>query len=167
VLLIRLLVQVSAAGLTLGLAGCGGDDQPKRSTTPNRPAETAPAPEKTPTQPGERSPTETAPPSPEDQPGGAGDEEPIRSEARVTGRGGRIAPRVVRVPPFIAVRLELRSGDGRSYGLRVAGEELRVGPGRPHDSALLEGLGAGERYVARPIGAGNKVKIEATAEPGP
>jgi len=123
------------------------------------------APALTQTEP--RTQTQTQPSSPEDQPGGAGDEEPIRTEALVTGRGGRISPRLVRVPPFIAVRLELRSGDGRSYGLRVAGRRLRVGPERRRDSALLEGLGHGERYLARPIGAGNAVRIEATAEPGP
>jgi hypothetical protein len=164
-LLIRLLVQFLAAGLTLWAAGCGGDDEPKRPTAPERPAPTTPAPTRTGTE--TQPSTETKPTSPEDQPGGAGDEEPIRSEAVVTGRGGLLAPRLIRVPPFIAVRLELRSADGRSYGLKVAGEELRVERGRKRDSALLEGLGAGERYVARPIGVGNTVRIEATAEPGP
>jgi hypothetical protein len=145
-------------------AGCGGDDEPNPASTPERPAQTT----STPTETGQRPPrTQTQPTSPEDQPGGAGDEEPIRTEAVVTGSGGRISPPVVRVPPFIAVRLELRSGDGRSYGLRVAGRRLRVGRGRRRDGALLEGLGAGERYVGRPIGAGNPVRIEATAEPGP
>ena len=56
--------------------------------------------------------------SPEDQPGGAGDEEPARSLALLTGEGGRITPPTVRVPAFISIRVELRSGDGREYGLR-------------------------------------------------
>jgi hypothetical protein len=148
----------------LWCAGCDGDDEPSAPPTPDRPAETAPAPTETEQRPPS---TRTQPSSPEEQPGGAGDEEPIRTEAVVTGRGGRISPRVVRVPPFIAILLELRSGDGRTYHLRVADERLRVGPQRARDSALLEGLGHGERYVARPTGPGNTVRIEATAEPGP
>jgi hypothetical protein len=147
----------------LWAVGCDNDHTSSAPSTPEKPAQRVPAPAPTQTQTQPR--TQTT--SPEDQPGGAGDEEPIRTEAVVTGRGGRISPRVVRVAPFIAVRLQLRSGDGRSYGLRVAGEQLRVGPERRRDSALLEGLGHGERYVARPIGTGNRVTIEATAEPGP
>ena len=148
----------------LGPAGCDNDEGSGTPSTPERSPQTSPAPTQT-APPTQTQTTQTT--SPEDEPGGAGDEEPIRTEALVTGRGGRISPRSVRVPPFIAVRLELRSGDGRSYGLRVAGRQLRVGPERSRDSVLLEGLGHGERYVARPIGAGNRVTIEATAEPGP
>jgi len=147
----------------LWAAGCDGNHASSAPSTPERPVQTVPAP------------TQTAPPSthtqtttsPENQPGGAGDEEPVRTQALVIGRGGRISPRVVRVPPFIAVRLELRSGDGRSYGLRVAGRALRVGPERHSDSVLLDGIGHGERCVARPVGAGNRATMEATAEPGP
>ena len=41
-----------------------------------------------------------------------GDEEPIRSEAVFTGRGGELGPRVVRVPAFIAIRVILRDEIG-------------------------------------------------------
>ena len=65
--------------------------------------------------------------SPEDQPGGAGDEIPARSQALISGRGGRLSPRLVRVPPFISVRVELRSTDGARYSLRGGGKTLTVG----------------------------------------
>jgi hypothetical protein len=163
-LLIRLLVQVLAAGLTLYAAGCGGDDEPERRNTPNPPAQTAPG--RTQTTP--RAKTETQKPtSPEDQPGGAGDEEPARSDAYLIASGNRIGPRVVRVPPFIAVRVILRTGDGRAHALRIAGETLRVGPHRQRDITLLEGLRPDGSYVGRPIGRGKPVRIEASAEPGP
>src|SRR2546425_9731194 len=97
----------------LWAVGCDGDHASSTPSTPEKPAQTAPAPTQTAPPPS----THTQTTSPENQPGGAGDEEPIRTQALVTGRGGRISPRVVRVPPLIAVRLELRSGDGRSYGL--------------------------------------------------
>ena len=65
--------------------------------------------------------------NPENQPGGAGDEEGVRSPAMFTGRNGRITPKVVRVPPFLAIRAELRSADGRDYTIRFGKQVLRNG----------------------------------------
>jgi hypothetical protein len=107
------------------------------------------------------------PTSPEDQPGGAGDEEPSRSEALLTGSGGRIAPRLVRVPPFISVRVVLRSADGEPYSLRVAGRSVRAGGALSSASVELDGLRPGKAYVATNEATGAKVRIEASAEPGP
>jgi hypothetical protein len=169
----------SVAGLfavLLVLSGCGGDDE-SESTTPaaTTPTETATT-ESLPTETVEQEPavTETeaetegeAPESPEDMPGGAGDEEPARTLALLTGRGGRITPRVVRVPAFIAVRVELRSADGATYGLRFGDTTITAG-GQLHSvSTTLDGLRPDEAVVGRPTGAGNPVRIEATAEPGP
>ena len=161
----------------LALSGCGGGEGAggtagRATTDAERMTSTAPPP----TPPERRHEAATEPPGdPRDAPeaksteeerqGGAGDERPIASRARLTGSGGRIAPRRLSVPPFIAVRLELRSEDGARYGLRVAGRQLRVGPGRPLDRATLEGLAPGRSYVARPLGAGNDVRIVASAEP--
>jgi len=83
-----------------------------------------------------------------------------------TGRGGRITPRVVRVPPFLAIAIELRSADGREYALRFDGFTVRAdkrGQGMPERS----GLRPGERLVGKPVGGGSSVVIEASAEPGP
>ncbi len=172
--------------LVLALAGCGGDDEEPAATTEAQPpptaepappateeteaatAETQAEPEPDPQPEAEPQPTETEPPaSPEDQPGGAGDEEPARSLALFTGENGRITPRVIRVPAFISIRVELRAQDGREYALSFDGETIRVGGGLASVSTTIDGLRPGEAVVGTPAGEGNRVRIEATAEPGP
>lgn len=96
----------------------------------------------------------------EEQQGGAGDEQAIRTDVRLTGRGGRIRPPRVSVPGFIQVRLLLRSADGASYGLVVDGRRLRAGR-----SLTLPGRPSGERYVGRGTPSG-RVVIDFSAEPG-
>jgi hypothetical protein len=160
------------AALAVGVAGCGSDDEDKgKSSKP--PSERTST--KTSGRTGTTTKTETnagggtpAATSPEDQPGGAGDEEPSRAQALFTGRAGRITPSVVRVPPFIAVRVELRSSDGRTYSLRFGGKALRVGPQVASMATSLAGLRHGQSLTGRPLGtSGNQVRIEANAEPGP
>ena len=134
--------------------------------------QTAPAP----TTPTTTTPTTTEPKekehkgktSPEDQPGGAGDETPIATQALFTGSGGTITPARVRVPPFIAVNVVLRCKDARGYTLTVAGHELAVGEGRTRASVKLDGLRPGDRYVIKnAFGTPKKLVIVANAEPGP
>ena len=165
-------------------AGCGGDDESERAQETAPRTDSAPA-ETTDTRSEPETETETEPepaplgdghgrgretptsPSPEDQEGGAGDEVPARSEALLTGRGGRITPRRVRVPAFISVRVVLRSADGEPYSLRVAGRSLRAGGALSSASAELDGLRPGRAYVATQEGTGARIRIEASAEPGP
>lgn len=153
--------------MLLGAAGCGGDDEQK---TPSAPDTTSGPVTQTQNEATETvtEGTTTAKTSPEKQvPGGPGDEEPAYSQALLTGRNGRISPRLVKVPPFIAIRVELHSADGNPYGLRFGRHKLRTGA-RETDSALLSGLRPGKRAVGDPIGeGGNRVVIEASAEPGP
>lgn len=167
-----------AAALALG--ACGGDDEEPQTTpavtaTTETETETTPEPDTSPaetetvpeeTVPEEEAETETAP-SPEETPGGAGDEEPARTLALFTARNGRITPRVVRVPAFISIQIELRSADGGEYGLRFG--ELSVSAGGEINSAsvTVDGLRPNERVVGVPTDAGNRVRVEATAEPGP
>jgi hypothetical protein len=177
------LLVLAAAG------GCGGsDDEDSAETTATTPTvaatetETEAEPRETETkaeteaepEPAEEPPateTEVAPAapstSPEEAPGRAGGEEPARSLALLTGHGGRITPRVVRVPAFISVRVELRSADGRMYGLRLDRRTLRAGGALGSASTLLDGLRPGAATTGRPVGGGSAVRIEATAEPGP
>jgi hypothetical protein len=173
-----LLLAALGAVIVLMAAGCGDDDeegssaatqtQTEKSPPPPTVTETQPQPEET--EP-ELEPTETVEPppetSPEDAPGGAGDEEPARSLALLTGRGGKITPRVVRVPAFISIRVELRSADGREYALRFKGETIRVSSALGSVSTTFDGLRPGASMVGTPAGGGAKVRIEATAEPGP
>ena len=165
--------------LLLALAGCGGDDDESAATTEAPPPTAEPAPTETEAeaeaeteateQEPEPEPTEPAEPpaSPEDQPGGAGDEEPARALALLTGENGRITPRRVRVPAYISIRVELRAEDGHEYGLRFGGDTIRVSGGLSSVSTTIDGLRPGEAVVGTPTGPGNRVRIEATAEPGP
>jgi hypothetical protein len=165
----RLWVAVALAAVLVG--GCGGDKK-QTDTGPKPPSRTQTATSQSPTTPQGPAPkTQTGVPktttSPEQATGGAGDENPARSQALLTGRGGRISPAVVRVPPYISIRIELRSADGRTYTLRFGRRRIQAGGQISSASASFPGLRPGKVLVGRPVGAGNRVRIEANAEPGP
>lgn len=172
------VVAALAAATALAGAGCGGDDEAGTTggggagvASTGATSGTAPSTD-APTQPepggGRRGETERAR-TPESQvDGGPGDEIPASGPADFTGRGGRVGPRVVRVPPFLGIGVTLRSADGRAYGLRVAGRTLRVGGSKRTASVRLEGLRPGRSYAgAATAGNEGKVRIVASAEPGP
>jgi hypothetical protein len=169
------LATVLGIALLLAVSGCGDDDDESSSTgtgesqtaTAETQTETVEAPTET-----ERAETatetETTPAeSPEDEPGGAGDEEPARTLALFTAENGRITPRVVRVPAFISIQVELRSKDGAKYGLRFGDVTITAGGGLNSVSTTIDGLRPGEAIAGKPTGKGNRVRVEATAEPGP
>ena len=152
-------------------SACGGDDEddaPTVETTPTTPA-SAPV-----TTPPPETPDTTKAPDPDAEPRTVppeeqqGDEEPIRSEAVFTGTGGRLTPREIRVPAYIAIRVILRSPDAgrdQGYTLEIAGERLAIGHERAIDELELDGLLPNESYRGRsPQG---NVRVVASAEPGP
>jgi hypothetical protein len=152
--------------------GCGDDDDEGNSGTGTQavttetvaPPVTTPPPETT---PAEKPQEEEPPPQPPTVPGDEmqGDEEAIRSEAVFTGRGGKITPRKIEVPAFIAIRVILRNGDGGSYSMDMQGQRIIVGHAKRTDELKLAGLLPQKRYVFKsPQG---DVVISATAEPGP
>jgi hypothetical protein len=168
----RNFVLIAGIGLLMGISGCGGDDEQPSSapstapTTTSHETATVGVPTETEQEPEAR--TETTPPgSPEDEPGGAGDEEPARTLALFTANDGRITPRVVRVPAFISIEVQLRSADGAKYRMRFGDTTISVGGGLGSVSTTIDGLRPGEAIVGTPEGPGNRVRIEATAEPGP
>jgi hypothetical protein len=184
----RPVMAASLLALVLAVGACSDDDDESAEATGTNPAETTTteetAPETTPgdteteteaeteQEPEPEPDTDTGPSaSPEDQPGGAGDEEPARTLAMFTGEGGRIVPRVVRVPAFISIRVELRSADGQPYGLAFATDtssvRIRVSGALGSVSSTIDGLRPGQAITGTPIGNGTPVRIEATAEPGP
>jgi hypothetical protein len=103
--------------------------------------------------------------SPEQQEGGAGDEVPASSQALITGDGGQLGPRTVSVPPFIAIRVQLRSADGVEYELRGEGKRIKAGGEIETAGTTFDGLRSGERLVLK--GPQGTVTIVANAEPGP
>jgi hypothetical protein len=165
--------------LALLLAGCGGGNgggttaAPPVASAPPQTTQTATAPETSNTTPTTTEPSEhkqkgKGKTSPEDQPGGAGDETPIATQALFTGNNGTISPARVRVPPFIAVQVVLRCKDAKGYTLIVHGHELAVGEGRNRATVKLDGLKPGGRYVLKNVfGTPKQLVIVANAEPGP
>jgi hypothetical protein len=164
----RLWVTAALAAVLVG--GCGGDKE-QTDTGAKPPPKTDTSTNQSSTPIGSAPKTHTSAPktttSPEQQPGGAGDENPARSQALLTARDGRITPRVVRVPPYISIRVELQSADGRTYTLRFGRRRIRAGGQISSASASFPGLRPGKVLVGRPVGVGNTVRIEANAEPGP
>ena len=147
---------------------CGGDDeedQPAETTpaTPVSPPVTTPPPETTTPDKGKDPDEEPLTVPPDEQ---QGDEEAIRSEAVFTGTGGRLTPREIRVPAFIAIRVILRSTDDRVYALRIGGTKLVIGDaGKRVEELDLDGLLPNESYKGTsPQG---NVRVVASAEPGP
>ena len=152
----------------LVLAGCGGDDEDKSSVTTVPysevvPDTTAPKPE-TETLPndGDGSGTSTG----ESGTGGAGDEVPAETLALFTGKNGKITPRTIRVPAFISIRVQVRSGDGADYALTFGDKAIKAGGALSSTSARFDGLRPGAKLVGT-ASTGGEVTVAATAEPGP
>lgn len=173
-----------AAALALGAAtaagGCGSGGgssatnaatsapatTPPAASAPATPPPAATAPPPTQTAP----PAATAPPStqttaPEDQPGGAGDEQPIRIPARFTFSDSGVSPSEVAVPAFFTIRLVGVSKDGRPHTLQLEGTTVRV-PAGGRAAGTVEGLKKG-RYGVTIDGRENAATIVSGAKPGP
>jgi hypothetical protein len=190
------LTPIVLAACVIALSSCGGDDDDQAASRPDTTqatqeqqapeTETSTSPEtetqetetetdgetETEGESGGGTGTEAQPPtntSPEKQPGGTGDEEPAHSLVRLTGRNASITPRLVRVPPFIVIRVELRSDDGLVYGLRCGNVGLQAGGQIGSSTKTLRALRPGRSIKCLPAaaGAGNRVLISATAQPGP
>jgi len=167
---LRKFLVLALALLVLG--GCGGDDEdPSSTSTPSSEqtveqtvdsdTETTTVNPETETLPNDGDGTGTG----ESGTGGAGDEQAAETLALFSGENGAIAPPVVRVPAFISIRVELRSADGAAYELTFGDKKIEVGDDLSSRSTTFEGLRPGAKLVG--TGAGGKVRIEATAEPGP
>jgi hypothetical protein len=158
------------------LAGCGGDDKEPSSTvdrvyrapttgqTTPEDVQVNPAPT-TPTETAPANPPPTTPTSPEDQPGGGGDEEPARTELEFRGTKSGVKPRQAGVAPYISVKVTLTSEDGSSHTLTIDGHTAKVGGTRTSAFFTLPGLRPGKSY--RGTVDGKPLRILSTSEPGP
>ena len=68
-------------------------------------------------------------------------------------------------PPYNIERI--RSADGAAYALRFGDVTVRAGGQTNSTSTTIDGLRPNESITGVPQGAGNRVRISATAEPGP
>lgn len=164
----RAAAALALAGAALA-TGCGGGlsstsapatasataAAPAPGTVPSATGATAPRPA-----PGQGATQTSSPP-------GSGGVEPTRAPAGLTGRGGRITPTVVQVPPYIAVQLTLSSADGGRYSLTVAGRTVTADAAHRTASLTLPGLRPGASYSAVAAGGGPAIRITPSAEPGP
>ena len=108
----------------LVLAGCGSTDDESPGGRYVEP-ETTPADTATATAP---APTPT---SPEESPGGAGDEEGIQVTARFTlGSGGSLSPDGAQVPAFLGVAVVVDNQDGTAHRLEVGDRGAALPAGR-------------------------------------
>jgi hypothetical protein len=163
------LMRLVLAVVVVALFGCGSDgDDAAPTATPSPVAAEAtptatPTPDPTPTR--TPTPTATRTASPEDQPGGAGDEEEARVPVRyrVTPKG--VMPPQVSVPAFLALELIVDSYLAESFVVRLEGAPpLEVSAGRTARMDL-EGRRPG-RYRIQ-FGDSGQALLVTGAEPGP
>ena len=158
-MLTRTFACVFVLGFTLSVTGCGDDDEPVVE---------APTADVVTTEEGATAELPDAPTSPEEQEGGAGDEEAARSEVELEFSRNGLEPPIVRVAPFIAVKLIVRSVDGSEYDLTVSGPQSGGGANGTSQTDLdLEGLRPGQEYEVRERNTGSVTAIVASDEVGP
>jgi hypothetical protein len=161
----------------LALGGCGDDE--KAPTQPPAGGETSvtrshasSAPTSAPAPTAASTPataTANSSTSPEDQPGGPGDEVPIRVPATFTFARGGLEPPSVSVPAFLAVQLTVVSADGRAHSVRFEGPEPRTlsVPAGGSAGAHFDGFKAGTYALRSLDGNGGDGKLVVGGEPGP
>jgi hypothetical protein len=153
-----------AAALVV-LAGCGGGGGGGKTTTAAQPAPSTVTSSTSPQSGSETLPPPTTTSTSTHAEQQSGDETPISTQALFTGKGGRITPQRIQVPPFIAVTVVLRSADGKTYSIEVNGRGMATN-GRAQ--LKLPGLRAEDRYVViNRSGTPPRLTIVASAEPGP
>jgi hypothetical protein len=169
--------------VTAVVAACGDDDEPAAGpagTATATPTATATAtPSSTPTPPAESGGTggaaspengggtggAAAPGNPEDQPGGAGDEEAARVPVEITVGADGITPRRVSVPAFLALQVVVHNERSEQVIVRLEGAEpMTVGPGATF-TANLDGRRPG-RYAIDAGDAGQALLVTGV-EAGP
>ncbi|MFL5820254.1 MAG: hypothetical protein ACJ76S_06175 [Solirubrobacteraceae bacterium] len=147
-----------AAGVALGPGGCGGKGPGTTgASAPARPSTTAAPPR--------AGKARVRPPRRRHATPVAGGERPVRARATFTLRGGRLVPRIVSVPPFLAVRVSAAAADRRTHVVTIAADRvyrLTVPPGG-RSAVVLPGQRPG-RYAVRAGAA--RATLAVGGEPG-
>lgn len=148
----------------LAVVGCGDDEEngdPDVATAPvvtTDRVQTAQIPD---TETGEGT-------SPEDQPGGAGDEEAARSEVIIEFSRDGLSPTEVRVPPFIQVVLVIRSTDGTEYNLTYKAPSSGGGANGTSEADFdIDGLRPGQEIEIEERNTDSRAKVVASDDVGP
>lgn len=162
--MIRRFGGACACALILALGGCGDDEESGDSGVPTAPVVTTDRVQTAviePTDTGEAT-------SPEDQPGGAGDEEAARSEVILEFSKDGLSPSEVRVPPFIKVVLVIRSTDGTEYDLTFKAPSAGGGANGTTEADFdIDGLRPGQEIEIEERNTNSTAKVVASDEVGP
>jgi len=144
------------------VAGCGGDEPsvaPPETATAT--ATATPAATATPT----ATATATASASPEEQPGGAGDEEPARVPLEFTLSDAGLKPATISVPAFLGLELIVHNRTSAPQRVVLEGSgELDV-PAGDTARARFEGRRSGTYEVD--AGSAGHAEVIVGVEPGP
>jgi hypothetical protein len=157
---------VAVLAVAGALAGCG-DDEPSAGSSPT-PAPTAaatetPSPTAEPTE--TATPTPTEQPAPEEQEGGAGDEEEARVPIAFVVSEDGVLPVRASLPAFLALELIVRNRTSDPVVARLEGAEpITANPGET-SRMRLEGRPRGRYEVD--FGEGRSAVVVTGVEPGP
>jgi hypothetical protein len=160
-----------AIAVAAALAGCGGDDAPDQTAAPQSApsvaTETATA---TPSATASATPEATTQPlpsvSPEDQPGGAGDEAAIRVPAEFTiSEGGTMTPQQVAIPAFFTIELIVHNKTSKAVDVRWVGEKVMTVPPGGKGDVEVKGRKKGTWLVD--AGTAGQAVVITGAKPGP
>jgi hypothetical protein len=184
----RVAAAVIAAVLAVAAGGCGDDGAATvaEQATSAPAAATATAAVPTTTTPATATPTATTPATTgtaptattgvppggdgagEDQPGGAGDEEPIRVPAAFRVQGATITPRQITVPAFLPVALAVTAvGDRRRVTVDAPGAgTLDVAAGGTA-RRMLDGLKPGDYPIVAEGGGRATLHVTPGGDAGP
>ena len=148
----------------LAFGGCGDDEESGDSSVATAPVVTTDR-----VQTAQIETTETTEgTSPEDQPGGAGDEEAARSEVIIEFSKDGLSPTEVRVPPFIQVVLVIRSTDGTEYDLTFKAPSAGGGANGTTEADFdIDGLRPGQEIEIEERNTNSNAKVVASDDVGP
>ncbi|MGH2907288.1 MAG: hypothetical protein ACRDKI_11045 [Solirubrobacterales bacterium] len=162
---------MALAVLAIPLWGCGSGENPAPLTGATNPpsAATGVSSEVVPTT-GATGATEAAEANPNDP--GAGDEEAARTPVAIGLKNGGLTKRtakVVHVPSFIAIELDIDVADAKSYSLAIdyGSTHRSVTYDKPGSYKLMvEGRRPGKTVTIALLN-GEQVTVKADADPGP
>jgi hypothetical protein len=143
------------------LTGCGGGNEPAAAPT----ATATPTATVTATPSATASATPTATASPEDQQGGAGDEQPARVPLEFTLTDGGLSPATISVPGFLGLELIVHNHTGQPQRVTLEGSGEVDVPANDTARAHFEGRRPGTYRVD--AGAAGHAQVVVGVEPGP
>ena len=163
-MLIRTFAGVLSLTLMLFAAGCGDDEESGDSSVATAPVVTTDR-----VQTAQIPGTDTSDgASPEDQPGGAGDEEVTRSQVIIEFSKDGLSPTEVRVPSFIQVELVIRSTDGTEYNLSYKAPSSGGGANGTSEADFdIDGMRPGEEIEIEERNTNSRAKVVASDDVGP